>query len=334
MSVGRWSSAEIGRHEQFVRCVAGLADPPRVVAADEDRNVRIWTIDGSAPAVSLMGHRDSVYDLVVLADGSIVSASWDGDARRWDQLGTCIGRFRCGRANRLTSVAADTTTSTLVCGDELGLVHEFDLRAGVVRRVSDLHQGRVRRIRFIVGSWWSVGDDGRVLRGEPGGPVVVQAALERPTYDLAGPATDGSVLVIDADGAIHRLGVDGSRECVAVDGAYLRSIAVGPDPDRFAIVGTSGRIWVIEGDGDWRAAAVAAAPTPLLDVAWLDPASLAVVGRDGTVGVVTGGGGGAWRYDGLDGHADHVFGLAALAADRFATAGFDGRVLCWEHRID
>ena len=334
MTVGRWSSTEIGHHEQFVRCLAGLADPPRVVAADEDRNVRIWTIDRSTTVVSLEGHRDSVYDLVVLADGSIVSASWDGDARRWDQVGTCIGRFRCGRANRLTSVAADTTTSTLVCGDELGLVHEFDLDAGDVRRVSDLHEARVRRVRFIGASWWSVGDDGRVLQGEPGGPVVVRAALERPTYDLAGPAADGSLLVIDADGAMHRLGIDGAQECLAVDGAYLRSIAVGSGGDQFAIVGTSGRIWIVVGGRRWEATEVAASPTPLLDVAWLDSASLVVVGRDGTVGVVTHGGGDAWRYDGLDGHSDHVFGLAVLAAGRFATAGFDGRVLCWEHRLD
>lgn len=61
---------------------------------------------------------------------------------------------------------------------------------------------------------------------------------------------------------------------------------------------------------------VAPAPTPLLDLVWLDPTSPAAVSR-----VVTRGGERAWRCDGLDGHSDHVFGLAALAADRFATAG-------------
>lgn len=85
------------------------------------------------------GHRVSVNDLVVLADGTIV----------------------------LAAVAA-TATRTQVCGAELGLVHEFDLDTAVVRREPDLHEGRVRRVRFIARSWWSVGDDGRVLLGVPG----------------------------------------------------------------------------------------------------------------------------------------------------------------------
>lgn len=328
-----WQVREIGHHDHFVRSVVVTPDGKWAVAADEDRQVWAWSLsrhDVDAPGIELRGHTDAIYDLVVLPDSSFVTASWDGDVRRWDISSGCIRRYHCGRSNRLTSVAADLESDTVVCGDELGLLHEFALSTGDLRQVSSVHEGRIRRVRFGANKWWSVGDDGRVVCGSPDAEVVVHAAHDRPVYDIAGPLADGSHLTVDAKGSIDRIQNHGAPMALDTDGLYLRVISLRPGGGGAAAVGKSGSVWVVGAPPAYITARVGRAPASLLNASWLDPRTLAVVGRDGTSVVLEQVASDSWTSNSIKGHTDHVFALAAVPGRGFVSAGFDGRVLLWQ----
>lgn len=332
MKPGGWQVREIGHHDHFVRAVVVTPDRKWAVSADEDRQVWAWPLsphDLDAPGIEFRGHTDAIYDLVVLADSSVVTASWDGDVRRWDIGSGCIRRYPCGRSNRLTSVAADLQSDTVVCGDELGMLHEFVLSTGDLRQVSSVHEGRIRRVRFGANKWWSVGDDGRVVFGTPGVEVVVHAEHDRPVYDIVGPITDGSHLTVDARGSIDRITSHGATDNLATDGSYLRVIALRPGGGGATAVGKSGSVWVVGAPPSCVTARVGRAPASLLNASWLDPRILAVVGRDGTAIVLEQDADGSWIPTSIHGHTDHVFALATIPERGFVSGGFDGRVLLW-----
>ncbi len=58
----------------------------KIVAASDDKTVRIWDMQGKELAVC-RGHEDSVLSVCVAHDGKIVSGSFDTTIRVWDMQG-------------------------------------------------------------------------------------------------------------------------------------------------------------------------------------------------------------------------------------------------------
>ncbi len=73
----------LGRHDDYVRSVAVLADG-RVVSGSDDHRVLIWSLDRPEDPVELGSHKGWVFAILQLTDGRVVSADDGGTIRVWD----------------------------------------------------------------------------------------------------------------------------------------------------------------------------------------------------------------------------------------------------------
>jgi hypothetical protein len=199
-------SAELGRHDDSVRAVAGLPDG-RVASGGSDRRVLVW--DPSQPGTDPveLGH-DSVRAVAVLPDGRVVS---DGDDRRvlvWDASQPGTDPLELGRHGREVTAVAVLPDGRVVSGGG-----EFDGRVlvwdpsqpGTDPVELGRHDGRVHAVAVLA--------DGRVVSGGRFGGVLV--------WDPSRPGSDPLELGHDSVIAVAVL-PDGR----VVSGGYDRRVLI------------------------------------------------------------------------------------------------------------
>jgi hypothetical protein len=199
-------SAELGRHDDSVRAVAGLPDG-RVASGGSDRRVLVW--DPSQPGTDPveLGH-DSVRAVAVLPDGRVVSGGDDFRVLVWDpsQLGS--GPVELGRHGREVTAVAVLPDGRVVSGGG-----EFDGRVlvwdpsqpGTDPVELGRHDGRVHAVAVLA--------DGRVVSGGRFGGVLV--------WDPSRPGSDPLELGHDSVIAVAVL-PDGR----VVSGGYDRRVLI------------------------------------------------------------------------------------------------------------
>jgi hypothetical protein len=184
-------SAELGRHDDSVRAVAGLPDG-RVASGGSDRRVLVW--DPSQPGTDPveLGH-DSVRAVAVLPDGRVVSGGDDFRVLVWDpsQLGS--GPVELGRHDGPVRAVAVLPDGRVVSdGDDRRVLVWDASQPGT----DPLELGRHGREVTAV----AVLPDGRVVSGggEFDGRVLV--------WDPSQPGTD-PVELGRHDGRVHAVAV-------------------------------------------------------------------------------------------------------------------------------
>lgn len=103
-------------------CAVALSPRGVVASCAEDCIIHLWEASSLRRIRVLTGHEDSVRGLAFLSDGStLVSASWDGTVRVWDEGGTC----------RLTTRAHEGHVTAIMPGPGVNEV----VSAGLDRRL-------------------------------------------------------------------------------------------------------------------------------------------------------------------------------------------------------
>lgn len=87
-------------HEHYVACVEVI--PPSnsflpgmicIASGSNDKMIIIWDLESGKPALSLIGHTDTVCCLAISKDGNLVSGSWDKTVRIWNGS-NCIAELK------------------------------------------------------------------------------------------------------------------------------------------------------------------------------------------------------------------------------------------------
>ena len=243
-------SGELGRHDDWVRAVAVLADG-RVVTGGSDGRVLVWdpADPGTGPA-ELGRHRGRVRATVVLADGRVVTGGSDGRVLVWDPADPGTGRAELGRHRGRVRAVAALADGRVVTGGSDGRMLVWDpADPGTGPAELGRHDDWVQAVVVLA--------DGRVVTGGVYGRVLV--------WDPADPGTgpaelgrhDGWVraVVVLADGRVVTGGSDGRvlvwdpadpgtgpAELGRHDGA-VRAVAVLAD-GRVVTGGNDGRVLV------------------------------------------------------------------------------------------
>lgn len=319
--VGAWEC-----HQGPVNAVTVDAAAEVVLTAGHDRSAAVWHVGDGRLVRRVGGLAAGALDAVAVG-GRLAVAGFDGSITVWDALGEGDAVVLTGHGEAVTALHA-LDAGTLVSGSRDRTVRVWDLATGR-DRVLGSHGFWVTRVRpagahDIV----SAGEDGAVIRWAwPSGVAAWRCdAIGEPIWGL-GCDTTGRRAVAGAAGATWVVDLAGGTadRLADLDGETFRGVAFAPDDRTVALGGDRGRLLLY--DLDARAVRMTLEePVP-------DPLSLAVsgpdrgvVGRaDGAVELVAGG----TRVVVDDAHKTFVYSARRLAADRFATGGFDGVVRLW-----
>jgi WD40 repeat protein len=127
-------------HKEKVNCVALSTDGRLVVTASGDEHnkpgrfkteevydkpaeLKVWEVMTGRELYTLQGHSDSVYGVVLSADGRlVVSASYDKTLKVWEvETGQILSTLAIGAPFLCCAITPDGRT--IVAGDSLGVVH-------------------------------------------------------------------------------------------------------------------------------------------------------------------------------------------------------------------
>jgi WD40 repeat protein len=199
--------------EDVVYGVSFSPDGKRVAAASLDKTVRIWSLDGARPAVTLGDHSDAVYAARFTVDGkSLVTGSMDRAVKLFDTATGKSQRTFSGHEEGVLAVAVSPDGKSAVSG------------------------GIDRRLR-----WWNLADGAlvRTLSGHAG--TIQDVAWSRDGKRMASAAGDRTVRLWDgASGALQRTLTDATE--------WLYAVAISPDGRYVAAGGWDGLVRVWEAD--------------------------------------------------------------------------------------
>ena len=190
--------------------------------------VRLWDAKTHALKATLRGHTKLVSQVKFLPDGSgLVSASFDGTARRWNMAGQLVRVFPHG--GRLRGVAVSPRGDRIVtCGDLHGAL-VWDAATGAVLGRLTGHEGRVRCVAFsrdglqvVTGGrddtlrWWDA-VTGKEVRKVPEGNRPSAMALSPDGRTLALGTESGQIFCRDfATGEVAIRGGSSPRRVTAI----------------------------------------------------------------------------------------------------------------------
>jgi cytochrome c len=217
--------------------VAALAVSPdglTLASASWDTSVRLWPLSGRGDPRVLEGHRGNVNAVGFLADGTPVSAGYDGNLIFWPQE-PAAGPVTVPLPAPLNALATLPGDLVAVAGAD-GSARVLD-RSGTVRAQAQVASGPVVAL--------AVSPDGRELAaaGLDGSVAVLDAASLAPMRELAGEgspvwslafAPDGETLLIGgADRVVREWDVESGELFGAAAGDPMAEFAGNPDAEAF-----------------------------------------------------------------------------------------------------
>ena len=122
---------EYGFHMGDVYFANFSPDNAQVVTASNDKTFKLYTFQGELIKI-FEGHRAGVREVVFLNDGTLISASLDGTARRWDQeTGQCLQVYTAGHIDWLRCVKIrNQDEAVLIIGSRDGTISFSEVKSG------------------------------------------------------------------------------------------------------------------------------------------------------------------------------------------------------------
>lgn len=284
-----------------------------------------WLLLGAAmPArAELRGHGGPVRAVAELADGTLVSGSFDTAVIRWDvarNAAAAVLRFHAGAVNavaalpdgRFASAGEDAAIAIWTPGEDQP------------RQVLRGHEAPVAALAAREGLLASAAWDRtvRVWRLAEGSVRVLEGHADNVNGVAFLP--DGRVASAAYDATIRLWREDGSADVIGI-GTPLNALAAAPDGTLYA-AGADGQVHVL--DADRRLATVRIGALPLVAVA-VDATRLAAGGLRGSVAVFARAG--LRPLHVLEGPGLPVWSVAFSAdGTRIVTGGADRRVRLWD----
>jgi hypothetical protein len=167
-------SGELGRHDDWVRAVAVLADG-RVVTGGSDGRVLVWDPADPRTGPAELGHHDDwVNAAAVLADGRVVTGGVYGRVLVWDPADPGTGPAKLGHHDDWVRAAAVLADGRVVTGGSDRRVLVWDpADPGTGPAELGHHDGAVRTVAVLAGGRVVTGgNDGRVLAWDLARPGV------------------------------------------------------------------------------------------------------------------------------------------------------------------
>lgn len=277
-------------------------------------------------------HRGEIHDVEELADGSLVTASYDGTARRvWAGGSELLYTAPGGRVHVARPSPDGARFAIAGDGGALVVARRAAHGGGVVALPG--HASDVERVAWSRdGAWLASGDESGVVLLWPGGagPSRSLGVLSGKVEALAFTDDSRALIVGDEAGDVYRWELaTGARQRVALGRTGIR--AVWGDGDQLAAATETGVLY------RWRIAATGLVPTATIATRVVTKraafaaggTSVVFAGVEGTVVVVDG-----ERVAQLGAHTAKVRGLSITSdGQRIATGSEDGEVRVWDRAV-
>ncbi len=271
-------------HREAITELRFTGDGATLLSGSADRTVRRWDIVAALPH-QFGGHGTQIADVEALGDEGVAWIESGGGLWTW-RFAEPAPRRRHAAGERLTDLHVVAGGTRLVTGGADGTVRVVDVADDVRVAAHDVHQARIRQVRASADGTRvvSVDEAGAAWWFAPPAPPRALAAgatvsFGMPAADGAAAAVlldDGTVAIVDRDGARHDVGAHpGSRRVAVIAGrAEVASLDGGGGLRRAA----AGRRWEIvrasatargvdlSEDGRHAAIAIAASRVDLVDV--------------------------------------------------------------------
>ena len=146
------AKATLAGHRSWIASVVFQAEPKRFFSADYHGVIRAWNYDAAQAAEAWThpdAHRGWIRTLAVAPDGNLVSAGNDRVIRVWSSSDGKLVREIGGLASQVFSLAFHPDGKSLVSGDLMGNVHQWDYSAGTLVRTLDAKPLHTRGEDFL-----------------------------------------------------------------------------------------------------------------------------------------------------------------------------------------
>ena len=139
-------------NEYDVTTAAFSPDGERIVTGDGENELKVWDASTGDEIETLTGHEEPITCAAFLADGRIVSGSWDDSVRIWD--GDKAVALR-GHTGDVTALALHPKSGRIVSASEDETLRVWDARSG---KPLDVLRGHTDSIRCV-----AISPDGRTI---------------------------------------------------------------------------------------------------------------------------------------------------------------------------
>jgi WD40 repeat protein len=254
-------------HEAALVRAAFSPDGARIVTASEDGTARVWSAEGSSPAVVLAGHEGPVVEAAFSPDGTrILTGSEDGTAGVWRADGSGEPIVLRGHEDAVEAASFSPDGTRIVTGSEDGTARVWSADGSGAPVVLRGHEDAIETAAFSPDGTRIVtaSRDGtaRVWSADGSGEALILVGHEG-SLAMAAFSPDGArVVTAAADGKARVWTLDGSSQPVVLEGGGIGSFVLvetavfSPDGSQVAVVTLTAspnsmvRIWNADGSGD------------------------------------------------------------------------------------
>ena len=138
--VGVWKTEELGDPKVLdfsdraqysaIDDIAFSPDSKQVAAATKNGTPRVWTLDGSAPALDMIGHSNAVFSIAFSATGkNLLTGGSDGVLAVWDLEKRIQTHRFLGHTHRIVSIAVDPNHDRVITAAADKTLRTWDLQA-------------------------------------------------------------------------------------------------------------------------------------------------------------------------------------------------------------
>jgi WD40 repeat protein len=129
-SVRIWNTSRMNttgeiKHNEQVNCIAVYPDKSRFVSGSQDGSLIVWDVQGGEPMARLVGHGHWVSSVFV--GRTIVSSSWDGTIRIWDNDSFGLKKEINSGCKHIGMMACNEDATIAVSVGTDGIVNAWDL---------------------------------------------------------------------------------------------------------------------------------------------------------------------------------------------------------------
>ncbi len=139
-------------------------DGKRLLTANQDNKVRLWSLDGDLQGV-FEGHTQEVNSAVFSPDGRLLlSAAWDGTARLWNLSGRLLSLYSDHGGDEITSAVFSPDGLYIATSGNDGIARFRDMKGGSPTLLEG-HMGTVKTVAFSrSGNYIVTGGDDKTVR--------------------------------------------------------------------------------------------------------------------------------------------------------------------------